>query len=317
MNVEPYADNRVKLQVREGENDYINASPIRLGDRKYIATQGPKETTVNHFWRMIAELELEVPVVVVMLTQTHEAGKETCFQYFPLTPDESPMSIPPVVGDSNRFQGQVALRNAWRLDTTRSDLRTMTLESRLSPSEPLQHSDIWHLSFSNWPDFLIPEGEDRAALVMSIQVSCELSWRYIPRDADEERIIASLDELDPSFAASSRPRIIHCSAGIGRTGTFIALDYLLSLLHNGKFDDISQDQDPVLETVDLLRQQRMMMVQGEPQFNFIYEVLRDEWQRRAALADDAAPIEAASRPISTKGAKVVLAPGHSPTDWQH
>lgn len=44
MNVDPYANNRVKLHVAEGQSDYINASPIRIPtsagqDKKFIATQ--------------------------------------------------------------------------------------------------------------------------------------------------------------------------------------------------------------------------------------------------------------------------------------
>jgi protein-tyrosine phosphatase len=44
-NVDPYQANRVKLEVPEGQNDYINASPIVLVTTKsqtplkYIATQ--------------------------------------------------------------------------------------------------------------------------------------------------------------------------------------------------------------------------------------------------------------------------------------
>jgi protein-tyrosine phosphatase len=44
-NVDPYLANRVKLEVPEGHNDYINASPIVLTTTnsksalKYIATQ--------------------------------------------------------------------------------------------------------------------------------------------------------------------------------------------------------------------------------------------------------------------------------------
>ena len=45
QNVDPFSSNRVRLKVPEGQNDYINASPItlksvRTGKRKdYIATQ--------------------------------------------------------------------------------------------------------------------------------------------------------------------------------------------------------------------------------------------------------------------------------------
>jgi len=41
-----------------GKGTYINAnylhSPLGL-DRKLIAAQGPKDNTVDHFWRMIYE----------------------------------------------------------------------------------------------------------------------------------------------------------------------------------------------------------------------------------------------------------------------
>jgi len=45
MNVDPFASNRVKLRVPEGQSDYINASPIILRssksgrEKRYIATQ--------------------------------------------------------------------------------------------------------------------------------------------------------------------------------------------------------------------------------------------------------------------------------------
>ena len=90
-----------------------------------------------------------------------------------------------------------------------------------------------------------------------------------------------------SFAADlastdeDNPRIIHCSAGVGRSGTFIALDYLLSLMFSGQLDNLPEGSDPIAETVDSLRQQRMMMVQGESQFNFLYEVMREQMAARA------------------------------------
>ncbi|KAH9826910.1 Y phosphatase-domain-containing protein [Teratosphaeria destructans] len=96
----------------------------------------------------------------------------------------------------------------------------------------------------------------------------------------------------PPPTPNPTPRIIHCSAGVGRSGTFIALDYLLSLLHAGDLDHIPADRDPVAETVDRLRQQRMMMVQGEGQFYFVYEVLREQFLvHRLGVAPEALGLE--------------------------
>jgi protein tyrosine phosphatase len=44
LNVDPYENNRIRLNVPANESDYINASPIRLpttkqGEKRYVATQ--------------------------------------------------------------------------------------------------------------------------------------------------------------------------------------------------------------------------------------------------------------------------------------
>lgn len=117
----------------------------------------------------------------------------------------------------------------------------------------------WHLLFEGWPDFLVPEGANREALINLITLSRE----------------KNLDN-------SSNPRVVHCSAGVGRSGTFIALDWLLQELEEGGLDDLGDDEDPVTNVVSLLRKQRMMMVQGEAQFNFLYDVIRERWRARWA-----------------------------------
>lgn len=287
MNVEPYAQNRIKLRVAEGVSDYINASPIVLGKRRYIATQGPKDTSVNHFYRMIAdEAVVGEPVVVVMLTQTHEAGREKCFQYYPLEAGESPLVIQPDEGEDgvkdDGFQGEVALESVEEDRHSRSEVRRLRLRTQdAKEGHKPQEKEIHHLLFSGWPDFLIPEGEDRQALVELIHLSARLN------QPTTKTAQTNGSHQNPSFDQSN-PRIIHCSAGVGRSGTFIALDYLLYLLHTGQLDTLpNEHDDPIAETVDLLRQQRMMMVQGEAQFNFLYEVLREQWAARIEGSGDA------------------------------
>ena len=194
--------------------------------------------------------ESDEVAVIVMLTQVNEGGKEKCFSYFPT--DESNKVI-----ETNRddeFRDGVNAR-VELLDTTQ-DRKTRSTIRRLKLSVGDESKTVWHFLFEGWPDFLVPEGEDRLALLELVKKTATVN-------------------TDPHV-----PRIVHCSAGVGRSGTFIALDYLLGELADGAMDDVPVKQDPVMRTVDKLRQQRMMMVQGESQYMFLYETLKQQWLER-------------------------------------
>ncbi|XP_036365301.1 receptor-type tyrosine-protein phosphatase epsilon-like [Octopus sinensis] len=62
------------------------------------------------------------------------------------------------------------------------------------------------------------------------------------------------------------PVVVHCSAGVGRTGTYICIDILLNEMLSGEAID-------VLACVTKLREERMHMVQKRIQLEFIYDVL--------------------------------------------
>ncbi|KAH9809289.1 Y phosphatase-domain-containing protein, partial [Teratosphaeria destructans] len=176
LNVEPYADNRVKLNVAHGANDYINASPIVLGTRRYIATQGPKDTSVNHFYRMLADDHVvRGPVVVVMLTQTHEAGA----RILPARRAREPAGDRRGRGDGDGFHGHVLLDAASHDPDTRSEIRHLRLRTRMSRGDDQdpapREKEIHHLLFSGWPDFLVPEGPDRRGLLALIHLSAALN----------------------------------------------------------------------------------------------------------------------------------------------
>lgn len=62
------------------------------------------------------------------------------------------------------------------------------------------------------------------------------------------------------------PTLVHCTAGVGRTGVAILCDLLLYTIdHNQELD--------VARTVGLLRHQRAYMVQTVAQYQFVYSLL--------------------------------------------
>lgn len=107
---------------------------------------------------------------------------------------------------------------------------------------------VWHLLFKDWPDHGVPMGTDKAALL-------------------------ALINLSQAKNVSGKGRVVHCSAGCGRTGTFIALDHLLQRLKEGTLD-ASANKDEIFLTVKRLREQRMKQVYTEGQLAFIYRILR-------------------------------------------
>ncbi|RAK76238.1 tyrosine protein phosphatase PTP1 [Aspergillus fijiensis CBS 313.89] len=261
MNVQAWANSRIHLRVPEGECDFINASPIVLQGslsqqaRRYIATQGPKLGHVAHFWQMVFHESKDVGVVV-MLTQTFESGREKCSQYFPLNSDSPSMPLRQVESDqyasdddqhsNGELLGEVTLLETSWDPASRSEIRKLQL------TFGGETKTVWHFLFAGWADYSKPEGEDRDALLQLIKLS-------------------------DSKSAPDNPRIVHCSAGVGRTGTFIALDHLLQELESGQLlEAVGPEVDPVFETVNQMREQRMMMVYNEMQLQFIYEVLREQ-----------------------------------------
>lgn len=217
--------------------------------------------------------------VVIMLTQTHESGKEKCYQYYPLSETEPVLNIPKEPDAKDGFHGNIKLTSYTEDGETRSQVRHMTLHVE-TDGAPSREKQIVHFLFSGWPDFLVPEGDDKTALVRLLDVSAKVN--DTPSSTGDAETMSGIPA--GSQQQNFSPRIIHCSAGVGRSGTFIALDYLLALLHDGKFDNLKTDWDPVAEAVEDLRKQRMMMVQGEGQFFFVYDVLRETLLARLQAA---------------------------------
>jgi len=99
---------------------------------------------------------------------------------------------------------------------------------------------IRHFHFTTWPDFGVPEPPQ--TLVRFVR-------------AFRERV-----------SPEQRPIVVHCSAGVGRSGTFIALDRILQGIR--KYDVVD-----IFGIVYEMRRERVWMVQTEQQYICIHQCL--------------------------------------------
>ena len=79
-----------------------------------------------------------------------------------------------------------------------------------------------------------------------------------------------IDILSRHRTESKTPIVIHCSAGIGRTGTLIALYFLKSIIDNQRKSGLPV-QASIFATVMSIREQRFNSVETTEQYAFIYE----------------------------------------------
>ena len=64
--------------------------------------------------------------------------------------------------------------------------------------------------------------------------------------------------------------IVHCSAGIGRTGTTIGLAHIISNLWSQKNQGVADPKLSIFSVIRRIREQRFHIVQANSQYEFIY-----------------------------------------------
>uniref|UniRef100_A0A6G1S974 protein-tyrosine-phosphatase n=1 Tax=Aceria tosichella TaxID=561515 RepID=A0A6G1S974_9ACAR len=227
LNVLPYDRSRVKLN-RTIDSDYINANLVTVpkAARQYILTQGPLPETLSHFWLMVWE---QKSTVIVMLNKCVEAENFVkCEQYWPETLD-SKMRMPDVKLTVTLIKVD---------ETKHFSIRTMLLED----DESHKTRTISQFQYKAWPDHDQPDSPTSfLRLLTAIRKS------------------GGLDKMD-------EPTIVHCSAGIGRSGTFCLIDSVLSMVENqGSTEGID-----IANTLLEMRDYRMGLIQSPVQLRFAY-----------------------------------------------
>jgi len=233
----PSEDTRVKLNTQEGveHSDYINAnyisSDLSQNDNKYIACQAPIDCTLNDFWRMVWEQRCGVIVMVTGLVEDNVI-KATCYW-----PEE---------GKVKTF-GNLLICHKKTFCIGEIIIRSLLI--RPVNQEHQSTREIIQLHYEGWPDAGVPTTTKPVRDLLIL--------------------MNKFQERASALYSLNGPLVVHCSAGVGRTGCLIACHIAIEKLKEREVPNIKQ-------SVELMRKQRHpTTVRNVRQYEFIYTVVRD------------------------------------------
>jgi len=170
--------------------------------------------------------------------------------------------------------------------------------NRRHPSAPQPHPlhaprnatpQVNHYHYTSWPDHGVP-----------------------PTTAGVRALCHALDDC----RRASCNIAVHCSAGVGRTGAFVAIDMLLQRLQRLRLQPPGAITGAaVTEAVDVqalvlaLRGQRRGMVQTGAQYEFVYHALVDDLKEGIQAGQEMLLVEAEAEHLEAEQAAAATASG--------
>uniref|UniRef100_A0A2K5C8B4 Receptor-type tyrosine-protein phosphatase C n=1 Tax=Aotus nancymaae TaxID=37293 RepID=A0A2K5C8B4_AOTNA len=239
VDILPYDYNRVELSEINGDagSNYINASYIDgfKEPRKYIAAQGNLFDNPIFFLKNCPRDETvddfwrmiwEQKATVIVMVTRCEEGNRNKCAEYW-----------PSVEEGTRAFGDVVVKLNQHKRCPDYIIQKLNI---INKKEKTAGREVTHIQFTSWPDHGVPE--------------------------DPHLLLKLRRRVNAFSNFFSGPIVVHCSAGVGRTGTYIGIDAMLEGLE-------AENKVDVYGYVVKLRRQRCLMVQVEAQYILIHQAL--------------------------------------------
>lgn len=266
MSASSYESSRIRTVVQLTKN----MERTRIKAHPYFPTEVGKSLIVS------PDPGLSAPALKVTLLQTHDHEDAQCIR--------STIAITPVSSTST-------VQDSAQIHSRGDEGESADVYGRKDCEDKVVI--FQHLLYTAWPDHGVPEDKDRTSLLAFLKLVDRVNrdiCNYPPMSPN-----ANQKQYDPD-----PPVIVGCSAGVGRTGSFIALSSLLR--HSGFLLPAANPTaasvippsplgslpdalvgDLVVEEIDFLREQRPRMVERPEQTLLVYELLIDAFQKHENL----------------------------------
>ena len=198
------------------------------------------ENTIDDFWAMCFDYNVKT---IIMLCKLEENGKEKCVEYWkPENIKDSTMTIEhnySVNYTSEEINDDITIRTCHVLN------KTTNVEK-----------EIKQIHYGGWPDHEIPKD------IQNVYGNILFMFNFV------DKLIGK----NPTVVEN--PIVVHCSAGVGRTGTFIALYNI----YRNILEQINDKKSKIIffslmNTVRQLKEMRLYLVENDEQYKMIYQFI--------------------------------------------
>lgn len=216
-----------RVKLENSENDYINASLVMVEEAQRAYILSQGPLR-NTCGHFWLMIWEQCSKAVIMLNRVIEKGSEKCAQYWPTT-EEIQMSF---------TDTGFVVRLLSEEDQSYFTIRVLELQNTTTG----ESREIYHFHYTTWPDFGVPESP-----------ASFLNFLLKVRESG-------------SLGPEHGPSVVHCSAGIGRSGTLALVDTCLVLMDRRKNPSSVDIQKVLLD----MREYRMGLIQTPDQLRFSY-----------------------------------------------